>query len=71
VEKMYKAVPKNYRCTNCGREQYSNEYCFGCKGRSFEMLAHVEEKELREKLHNTIDVMSLNQLKALHQSLFG
>jgi len=35
------------------------------------VIYEKETKELRQKLHNTIDVMSLSQLKSLHDSLFN
>lgn len=31
----------------------------------------IKTKELRQKLHNTVDAMSLSQLKKLNESLFG
>jgi predicted RNase H-like nuclease (RuvC/YqgF family) len=40
---MVRYVPKNYRCKNCGREQYSNEFCFGCHSKTeFEVLKTKE-----------------------------
>lgn len=56
------------------------EYCVP-DGRSYRLWLSKEEyernvayekesKELREKLRNTIDVMSLSQLKTLNKSLF-
>lgn len=68
---MGKYKPKNFKCKSCGKEQYTNDHCFQCNSKSFEKLEHLEEKELREKLRNTIEVMSLSQLKALDESLFG
>lgn len=35
------------------------------------VIDEKEERELRDKLHNTIDVMCLSQLKALNKSLFN
>jgi hypothetical protein len=32
---LVKYVPKKYRCNDCGREQYTNDHCYGCKGNSF------------------------------------
>lgn len=33
-----KAVPKNFKCVNCGREQYTSEKCYGCNESQFNSL---------------------------------
>lgn len=35
---MFTYKPKNYRCLNCDREQYTNIICYGCEGTYFEDL---------------------------------
>lgn len=32
---MLRAKPKKYRCNNCGREQYTDHFCYGCKVKDF------------------------------------
>lgn len=59
----YKAIPKNYRCLDCGREQYTNEKCFDCGSESFERLKTLKEEELRQLLQNKIAIMSYEELK--------
>lgn|GEM_PF-6096081 len=66
---MYKSKPKNYCCLGCGREQYVGEKCRGCGSQSFEKLEVLKERELRELLQNTIDVMTYEQLKRVYKSM--
>lgn len=41
---MVKYKPKNYKCDNCGREQYTNKKCYGCEGSSFESIMPTPKK---------------------------
>jgi len=68
---MGKYKPKNFRCTKCGKEQYTNQHCFRCNSKSFDKTEHLEEREIRERLHNTIEDMTLSQLKTLNDSVFS
>lgn len=43
-----KFVPKNYRCSNCGREQYTNDHCYGCGNNEFTKLNNERETNQME-----------------------
>lgn len=68
---MVKYLPKDFKCNDCGREQYTNTYCRGCNGKSFSPLVNKEKEmqDLKQLLHNTIDVMTFEQLQQVHKSL--
>jgi len=65
---MLKIKPKNFKCLDCGREQYTKDKCYSCNGKSFVSLIN-KENELRHLLHNTLDVMDFDQLKHIAKSL--
>ena len=39
---MFGTLPKNYICTTCKREQYTNKVCYGCGGKTFKDIKHDE-----------------------------
>ena len=65
---MVKYKPKNFKCDNCGQEQYTNASCYRCGGKTFEDLID-RDQELRQLLHFTIDQMSLEQMQLVQKYL--
>ena len=44
---MYKPKPKNYKCNDCGKEQYTKDKCFKCGSHSFIALGYGGNKLLK------------------------
>jgi len=66
-------VPKKFICTHCDRETYAfYDECEGCgQTDTIERIDRTkEENELRQKLHNAIDVMTYDQLRVLNNFMF-
>lgn len=69
----FKFVPKNYKCCKCGREQYTNEYCYGCGSQSFDKLANggdtmTDQFDKSGVLGGNYDSCALD-FEAAHQAL--
>lgn len=58
-----KYKPKNYICNNCGKEQYTNNQCYGCESTSFSNIIpntkeHDEGEELFKKFCEEVEQLS-------------
>ncbi|MCM3314838.1 hypothetical protein M3626_20800 [Psychrobacillus sp. MER TA 17] len=71
----FKFVPKNYKCCECGREQYTDEYCRGCGSQSFDKLADgggtmTDKFDKSGVLGGNYDTCALD-FEAAHQALLA
>lgn len=66
---MVKHKPKEYICTSCGKEQYTNSFCYGCEGNFFTETQYKKDKRIRQLLHNAIDIMTYEGCLKVAESL--